>query len=158
MTIPAYSPVPVNNASIVSFITTDPLSLGLAAIRTASPGADAPLLAVLTPAGASYPVPSSPITAAALLDLVNAGEFSSMTNAELTQLQTLLTAGSINVGTAPAQAKLNSLFADFPTSLAAIRATYTRNGSPWEYWFGAGAAPTTSILDAARNSGGGSQF
>lgn len=158
MTIPAYNPVPVTNANIVTFITTDPLGVGFAAIRSASPGADTPLLTPANAAGVNYQVPSDPITASALLDLIDAGEFSTMTTAQLTQLQTILDTQTVSIGGAAAQAKLNSLLASYAKSLAAVQAKYTRNGSPWEYYFGAGQVATVSQLDAARNSGSGNNF
>jgi hypothetical protein len=150
----------INNANIVTFIVTDPLAVGFLAIRTASPGVDAPLLAACnsnTGLGAGTKA-GSPITAAALLDLISASEFSAMTTAELTQLQTILATQTVNVGNAPSQAKLNSLFANYLVSLDAIQATYSQPASPWEVYFGAGQVATTALLDAARNSGSGGNF
>lgn len=153
-------PNAVTNANVVAFIKTDPLHVGFAAVLTASPGQDAPLLSLcnsVSSPGAGTKA-GSPVTAAALLDLVDAAEFSSMTTAELTQLQTILAAGNVNVGGAPAQSKLNALLATYARSLAAVQLTYTQPATPWEVYFGAGQVATTSILDAARNSSGGNQF
>lgn len=151
---------PVTNANVVTFITSDPRSVGFAAIRAANPGADAPLLAAANnPSGpGAGTVAGDAITPAALSDLISASEWNTMTAAQYQALADLKANGTILVGNAPTQAKLNLLFADYPTSLAAIQATYTRAAGPWETYFGKGSLATTALLDAARNSNGGSQF
>lgn len=158
MSIPAYNPVAVNNANIVTFISTDPLGLGFAAIRTAHPGQDQPLIEAAIVVSADYQIPSSPMSPADFQELYNANELASFSGPMLDQLQLMYAAGAINIGSRAIGAQLDALFADFPLTLANVQTRYTRPGTAWEYYFGAGHAPTTALLDSARNSGAGSNF
>lgn len=154
------TPVPVTDANVITFIKTDPLSVGFAAILTASPGTDQPLVDAANNAEGpgSGTVAGDPITGAALMDLIDADEFSAMTTAQLTQLQTILAAQTVNMGSSPTQQKLSSLFAEYATSKAQIEASYVRPAGAWEVYFGKGNLATASILDHARNSGAGHNF
>lgn len=158
MTIPAYNPVAITNASIITFIVSDPLGVGFAAIRSANPGADAPLLSAANAISQSFQVPNSPMTSANFMQLIDSGEFATLTTAEESQLTLMLSPGVLNIGTAAIQADLNALFANYPKSLAAIKAQYTQSASPWAYYFGEGQVATQSQLDQARNSGSGNNF
>ena len=158
MSLPSYNPVPVTSANIITFIVSDPLSVGFSAIRTASPSSDGPLEIAANAVSDLYPVPNSPLTASQLLNLINATEFNAMTTAQLTQLSTIFSVGSITVGLSAMQTKLNTLFDSYPTSLASIQSAYTQSGSPWQYYFGVGQSATNSLLDNARNSGSGNNF
>ena len=150
----------VTDANVITFIVSDPRSVGFSAIRAAHPGDDNALIvaASSTDGPGSGTVGADPITSSDLLDLVAAGDFSAMNSAQLAQLQTILSAGSVNIGQSASQAKLDSLFANFATTKATLQSNYTRPASPWEVYFGAGQAPTISILDHARNSGSGNNF
>ena len=153
-------PVALSNANIISFITSDPRSVGFSAIRTAHPGADQPLIDAAN--NASGPgagtVAGDPITASALLDLIDGDEFNTMTTAQLTQLQTILAVQTVDAGTTPTQGKLSALFSSYAKSLASVQASYTRPAGPWEVYFGKGNVATAQLLDAARNSGSGNNF
>lgn len=150
----------VTDANIITFITTDPESVGFSAIRTAHPGDDSELLAAAnsTTGPGSGTVAADPITAQALLDLINSDDFNTMTTAQLTTLQTIFAAQPVNMGSVPTQEKLSALFADYATSLAAIEAAYVRPAGPWEVYFGKGNVATAQLLDHARNSGSGNNF
>lgn len=154
------STVALTDANVVTFIKTDPRSVGFAAILTANPGADAPLIAAANNASGpgSGTVAGDPITSQALLDLVDATEFNAMTTAQLTQLQTIMTPGNVDMGAGQSQGKLTALFASFATSKAAIEGKYNRAAGAFEVYFGKGNVCTQAILDSARNSNGGNQF
>lgn len=158
MTIPAYNPVAINNASIISFMKTDPLGLGLVAIETANPGSDPPLLAAVNAVNPAFQVPADPMSADAFEQLFDPGEFATFTTAMEAQLQLMLTPGTLDIGTPSIQADLDALFANFPKTLANVRAAYTQSASGWAYWFGVGQTATQTQLDAARNSGSGNNF
>ena len=151
---------PVTNANVITFIVSDPRSVGFAAIRTANPGADSPLVAAAnsTTGPGAGTVAGDPITASDLLDLLDATEFASLTTAQLSQLQTIMSAGTVNMGSSATQAKLTTILADYATSKAAVTTKFTRAASPWEVYFGKGNQCSGSILDDARNSGSGSNF
>ena len=158
--LPAYlsGGTPPTNAAVISFVKTDPLGCGVTAAASGSPGNDTAIESVVNVVSANYPVPASPMTAADFEELFDATEFSTFTSAVEQQLQLMFTAGVINVGDAPVQSQLNALFTNYPRTLAAVQGKYTRPGSAWEYWFGAGSQATNSILDQARNSGSGNNF
>jgi hypothetical protein len=152
--------VAVNNANVISFIVSDPLHVGFAAIRAANPGSDGPLIAAannVNGPGAGT-VAGNPITPAELEDLIDAGEWETLTTAQLASLGNLDNLGTILIGSPATQAKLNELFANLPKSLAAIQAAYTRPAGPWEVYFGVGQQASINVLDAARNSGAGGNF
>lgn len=154
------TPVALTNANVVTFIKTDPLHVGFAAILSSNPGQDAPLIAAANNAGGpgSGTVAGDPITAQELLDLVDGGEFNTMTGPQLQQLTTIMSAGNVDMGSAASQSKLSTLFTTYAKSLAAIQAMYSRPAGPFEVYFGKGNVCTVAILDAARNSGSGNQF
>lgn len=158
MTLPAYSPVPVTNANIITFIVSDPLAVGFAAIRTANPGADGPLMTAANAVSGAYQVPNSPMTAANFEQLFNAEEFATFTTAMEAELSLILQPGVINIGSTAIQADLDALFASYPLTLAAVRGQYTQAASAWAYYFGAGQTATQTVLDQARNSGAGNNF
>lgn len=152
--------VALTDANVITFIKTDPLHVGFAAILTADPGQDAPLVAAANNASGpgSGTVAGDPITSQSLFDLVDAGEYATMTSAQLQSLQNFLTLQNVDMGSVPSQAKLNNLFASYSKSLTAIQGVYTRPAGPFEVYFGKGNLCTAAILDAARNSGAGNNF
>lgn len=150
----------LTNANIIAFIVSDPLHVGFAAIRAANPGADAPLLAAANnasgPGAGTKPGPA--MAANAVFSLLDAGEWITLTEPEEGSWNQMVAAQPMLMGDPGWQAKFNALFANYPKSLAAIQAFYTQPASPWEVYFGAGQVATTAELDAARNSGAGSNF
>lgn len=150
----------VTNANIITFIVSDPLNVGFAAIRTANPGADQPLINASNNASGpgSGTVVGDPITAQALFDLVDGGEYSAMTSPQLQSFQNFLVLQNVDMGSAPTQSKLSTLFASYLKSLTAIQGVYNRAAGPWEVYFGKGNLCTQALLDAARNSGSGNNF
>lgn len=154
------STVALTDANVVTFIKTDPLHVGFAAILTANPGQDAPLIAAANNASGpgSSTVAGDPITSQALLDAIDASEFNAMTSPQLQQLQTIMTPGNVDMGSAQSQAKLTALLASFATSKATVQAKYTRPAGAFEVYFGKGNLCTQAILDSARNSGSGNNF
>lgn len=152
--------VALNNANVIIFITTDPRAVGFAAILTASPGQDAPLVTAANNASGpgSGTVAGDPITSQALFDLVDAAEYGAMTSPQLASLQNFLSLQNVDMGSAASQLKLNNLFASYAKSLAAIQSVYTRAAGAFECYFGKGNVCTAAILDAARNSGAGNNF
>jgi hypothetical protein len=154
------SAVALTDANVVTFITTDPRAVGFAAIRTANPGADAPLIAAAnnTSGPGAGTVAGDPISSQALLDAIDGVEFNAMTSPQLQQLQTIMTPGNVDMGSAPSQSKLTTLLASYATSKAAIEAKYNRAAGPFEVYFGKGNICTQQILDSARNSGAGNNF
>lgn len=154
------STVALTDANVVTFITTDPRSVGFAAIRSANPGADQPLVDAAN--NASGPgngtVAGDTISSQDLFDLVDADEYAAMTSPQLQSLQNFLTLQNVDMGSASSQLKLNNLFANYANSLAAIQATYTRPAGAFEVYFGKGHLCNATILDSARNSGAGNNF
>ena len=151
---------PVTNANVVTFITTDPYTVGFDAIRTAHPGSDAELIAACnnkTGTGSSTE-PADPISSAALIDLIDAGNFVAMNSAQLAQLNAITQPGTVNVGNESTQSKLNAVFSGMTATLNNLTNAYSQAASPWERYFGAGQSADAGTLDAARNSNGGSQF
>lgn len=150
----------LTNANVVAFIVSDPRSVGFSAIRTAHPSEDGPLIEAAnnTSGPGAGTVSGDAITSSALLDLIDAGEFVTLTTAQLAQLQTIMSAGVVNVGAVSTQDKLATLLADKATSLANVSARFTRPAGPWEVYFGKGNQAGVGVLDDARNSNGGSQF
>lgn len=148
----------LNNANIVTFIVSDPLSVGFSAIRTAHPGSDDELVAAAN--NASGPgagtVAGDPISYSDFFALINADEWAAMTTAQLAQLASF--GDQIKMGDAGAQAKVNALFSGFATSKASLSALFSRPATPWEVHFGKGLSASTSQLDEARNSGSESNF
>ena len=148
-------PNALTNANVITFITTDPYSVGFAAIRAAHPGSDPELIAAAnskTGPGSSTE-PADPISAAALIDLIDADNFAAMNTAQLSQLDAITQAGTVNIGVSSTQAKLNAVFSGMSTTLANLTNAYTKPASPWERYFGAGQVADTNTLDNARNSG-----
>lgn len=152
--------VALTDANVVTFIKTDPLHVGFAAILTADPGQDAPLVTAANNVSGpgSGTVAGDPITSQALFDLIDATEYAAMTSPQLQSLQNFLTLQNVDMGSAPAQLKLNNLFSAYSKSLTAIQSAYTRPAGPFEVYFGKGNVCTAAILDAARNSGSGNNF
>lgn len=152
--------VPVTDANVVTFIKTDPRNVGFAAILTADPGQDQPLIDAANNASGpgSGTVAGDAITSQALFDLVDAAEYAAMTSPQLQSLQNFLTLQNVDMGSVATQQKLDNLFANYATSRVAIQAKYTRPAGAWEVYFGKGNLCTGAILDSARNSGAGHNF
>lgn len=150
----------VTDANVITFITADPRSVGFSAIRTANPGQDEPLIVAANNAEGpgSGTVAGDPMNSADFFDLIDGEEYNAMTGPQLTSLQTIMSPGSVKLGSAPTQAKLDNLLADYATSLAAVRAKYTTPAGAWEVYFGKGNLADGPTLDHARNSGSGNNF
>lgn len=148
------------NANIISFINSDPLSCGVHTYAVAHPGDDPGIMNIVnsTISPGAGPVAADPINSADFFDLIDGDDFNAMTNAQLQQLSTIMSVGSVNMGSTATQNKLDALLANFATSRVAVQANYTRQGSPWEVWFGKGHAASQQSLDDARNSGSGNNF
>lgn len=152
------TPVPVTDANVITFIKTDPLSVGFAAILTANPGADQPLVDAANNASGpgSGTVAGDPMSKSDAFSLIAPSEWAAMTTAQLESWGSL--PDPINMGDPVIQQDLALLFADYATSLAAFNGKSTRPAGAWEVYFGKGNLATASILDHARNSGAGHNF
>lgn len=152
--------VALTNANIITFIKTDPLHVGFAAILTANPGQDQPLVDAANNASGpgSGTVAGDNMNSADFFDLIDGDEYNAMTGPQLQSLSTIMSAGTVKLGSAATQAKLDPLLASYPKSLAKVQAAYTRPAGPWEVYFGVGKICDAGQLDAARNSGAGNNF
>ena len=147
-------------ANLLTFIKTDPLQIGLAAIIAAAPGQDDPILnAINSPTGpGSGQVKREPIAANDFLAACSGFDMASLTTAQLTTLGIYTQVGTVSIGEATVQAMIANVFANYPTSKAALSALATRNGSPAEVYFGPGTVVSQDDVDKARNSGSGHNF
>jgi hypothetical protein len=152
------TPVAVTDANVITFIKTDPLHVGFAAILTANPGADQPLVDASN--NASGPgagtVAGDPMSKSDAFNSIAPAEWNVMTSAQLDSWNSL--PDPIQMGEVNIQQDLALLFAGYATSLASFQTKFTRPGSPWEVYFGKGQVATNAVLDHARNSGAGGNF
>lgn len=151
---------PLDNADVITFIVSDPLAVGFAAIRAAHEGSDQQLADASnsTSGPGSGTAPAGQISKLEFDDLIDAVEFGELTGPQLSSLGYLTADGSINIGSADTQAKLAAIFANLSTSKAAVIAAGVRPASPAEIYFGSGTVIDNGTLDRARNSGSGGNF
>ena len=147
--------VAVNDANVVSFINNN---AALHAVALANPGADQPLIEACNQVVSSVSVPGDMISASQFLSLLDGAELGAMSTPQVALVTLYASVQNLEMGDSSIQSKLDTLFSQFPTSLAAVRSKYTRNGSRWEGQFGKGLQADQNTLDKARNSGDGHNF
>jgi hypothetical protein len=152
--------VPFTTANLLTFIKTDPRSIGLATIITAHPGQDGPIVDAVNDASGpgAGSVPREPIAANDFLAACKGSDMAALTSAALATLQIYTTVGTVSIGADNVQEMINDVFADYPTTKSALNSLATRPASPAEVYFGPGTVISISDVDGARNSGGGNQF
>lgn len=150
--------VALTDANVVTFIKTDPLHVGFAAILTASPGQDAPLMAAANNASGpgSGTVAGDPMGKSDAFKLIAPSEWAVMTSAEFDSWNSI--PDPVDMGDSVIQQDLSLLFKNYATSLAAFNGKATRPAGAFEVYFGKGNLCTQAILDSARNSGAGNNF
>lgn len=148
----------VTDANIITFIVSDPLSVGFAAIRTAHPGSDSDLIVAANDVSGpgSGTVAADPISKSDLFGLIDSSNLVAM-NSQQIGLWGMLP-DTVKIGEAGTQANLEAIFDGFAATLGNFANAYVQPAGPWEVYFGKGNLATQQLLDSARNSGSGNNF
>ncbi len=146
-------PTELTPANILTFIKTDPLSVGFAAIITANPGLDGPLEDAANDVNGpgSGTVGGDGLPSGELVKLIDKSEWNLLTILNQSQLTTIGTTSPLDMGSENVQGILEATFANCPKTLAVLRAKYTRRAGAWEVYFGKGHTANGNDIDSARN-------
>lgn len=141
----------IDYAALKSEILTDPVNVGYAPFVTSGQDqAIADLLNAKTGNGVGQ-VPREPISAADFIAAINATEMATLTALQLTQVQIIAGASTVNIGDSDVQAWVSQTFGQVtaPNTRTTLTALATRIASRAEVLFGAGTRISSSDVSFA---------